>query len=77
MATWTFSSAGAERPGLFTWLTRQIARLAKARERRRLAQTTMNELERLSDRELADIGIMRCDIPDVVRQAACGAATGR
>jgi uncharacterized protein YjiS (DUF1127 family) len=77
MATWTFSSAGAERPGLVAWLACQIARLAEARERRRLARATMNELERLSDRDLADIGIMRCDIPDVAREAAGGAATAR
>ena len=31
---------------------------------------SLNELSRLSDRELADIGISRCDIPRVARNGA-------
>jgi uncharacterized protein YjiS (DUF1127 family) len=31
---------------------------------------SLNELSRLSDRELADIGISRCDIPRVAWNAA-------
>ncbi len=31
---------------------------------------SVRELERLTDRELNDLGISRCDIPDVVRQGA-------
>lgn len=30
---------------------------------------TMKELERLSNRELSDIGISRCDIPRIAHQA--------
>ena len=34
---------------------------------RRAYLNAITELESLSDRDLADIGIARCDIPDVVR----------
>lgn len=40
--------------------------LSALKQRRNLARAT-NELERLSDRELADLGIFRADIPSVVR----------
>lgn len=35
--------------------------------KRRAHARARNELERLSDRELADLGIFRADIPSVVR----------
>lgn len=41
------------------------ARAGRARYRRIVA-----ELRQLSDRDLADIGIRRCDIPRVAREAA-------
>lgn len=31
---------------------------------------TLAELERLSDRELADIGMFRCDLPRIARESA-------
>ncbi|MCE8510061.1 DUF1127 domain-containing protein [Ruegeria pomeroyi] len=34
---------------------------------------TFNELDRLSNRELADIGIRRCDIEDIARFHVYGA----
>ena len=45
------------------------ARLADALERRRAYRQTMHELRWLSDRELADLGLMRCDIDRVAREA--------
>ena len=40
--------------------------LSTLRQRRKDARAR-NELERLSDRELADLGLFRADIPSVVR----------
>ena len=42
---------------------------AWAKERRSYKQAVF-ELNELSDRDLADIGIARCDIPAVAREAA-------
>jgi uncharacterized protein YjiS (DUF1127 family) len=39
------------------------------REWKRYNQS-LNELSRLGDRELADIGVSRCDIPRLARTAA-------
>lgn len=41
------------------------ARAGRARYRRALG-----ELERMSERELAELGLHRCDIPRVAREAA-------
>lgn len=41
--------------------------LFSAFKKRRADNRARNELERLSDRELADLGIFRADIPSVVR----------
>jgi len=45
------------------------ARLQARRANARAIRTTVRELEALSDRALADIGISRCDIPRVARGA--------
>ena len=41
--------------------------------RRRIFSQTARELNALSDRELADLGIHRADIRQIAMQAACGA----
>lgn len=44
-----------------------FARLRAKREASRTVRATMRELNALSDRDLGDIGISRCDIADVAR----------
>jgi uncharacterized protein YjiS (DUF1127 family) len=51
-----------EQPGIF-------ARLSQAFADRREYQATYNELNALSDRELADIGLSRLNVRDVAREA--------
>ena len=46
--------------------------VAAAVERRRLYSQTLRELESLSARELADLGLHRSVIADVAREAAYG-----
>ena len=58
--------AGANVGGLF-------ARLREAFAAYRVYLETRNELEALSDRELADLGISRLNIRDIARQAATAA----
>lgn len=38
----------------------------------KIVRTTRNELSRLSDRELSDLGISRFDIETIARQSAMG-----
>jgi len=38
----------------------------------KMARTTRNELSRLSDHELRDLGISRCDIETIARETAYG-----
>lgn len=47
-----------------------FARLAAAHARRNLYRRTVRELEALSDRELADLGLNRAAIHGVARDAA-------
>ncbi len=42
---------------------------------RRLARRTRRELEALSDRLLADVGIARADIPEIARRSAYAAVS--
>lgn len=51
--------------GVFAQFKLQIARRA-------VYNQTVRELVQLSDRELADLGIARTDIPAVAREAAFG-----
>ena len=53
---------------------RQAARdysqgLAESRERARAIRRTMRELNALTDRDLADLGILRADIGRIARQS--------
>lgn len=45
------------------------ARVSLAARRAKVAETTHRDLSRLSDRDLADIGLSRGDIVDVAREA--------
>jgi uncharacterized protein YjiS (DUF1127 family) len=56
---------------------RALKYLATWAEGRRAYRQTASELSALSDRELADIGIVRCDIPAVARDAAKAARADR
>jgi uncharacterized protein YjiS (DUF1127 family) len=49
---------------------RLINRVVAWSAKRREYLNAIAELESLSDRDLADIGIARCDIPDVVRNGS-------
>lgn len=60
---------GHGRPASDSWLGRLVQRLQDAATRRRLYRETVNELAALSDRELDDIGIVRCDIGLIARQS--------
>ncbi|QDY69959.1 DUF1127 domain-containing protein [Qingshengfaniella alkalisoli] len=47
-----------------------FARVAEVRERQARYFVTLHELEQLSDRELADLGISRFDIRNIAKEAA-------
>jgi uncharacterized protein YjiS (DUF1127 family) len=51
-----------------------LRRLGEMRAKNRAYQQTRRELRWLSDRELDDLGITRCDIDRVARQAVYGDA---
>lgn len=67
----TSSSDFLERAFAFAANTLEAA--AKRRARRRVFRTTLNELQALSNRELADLGLHRSQL----RQIALDAANGR
>ena len=46
--------------------------VAEARQKRTSYSRTLRELEQLSARELADLGIARALIPEIAREAAYG-----
>ncbi|NOD75555.1 MULTISPECIES: DUF1127 domain-containing protein [unclassified Ruegeria] len=49
-------------------ITDMIERVKAARARAAEYQRTFSELQRLSNRELDDIGIRRCDIADIAHK---------
>jgi uncharacterized protein YjiS (DUF1127 family) len=53
--------------------TSLFARIARAISDYRIFRETLNELEALNDRELADVGITRYNVAAVARSAAYGA----
>lgn len=55
----------ARRPGLF-------ARIRAAVANRQKFALIFGELNRLTERELADLGMSRLNVPDIARQAAYG-----
>lgn len=52
------------------FVTREIAAFNLTTARLRIFRETKTQLEALSDRDLADIGISRCAIKDIARQEA-------
>ena len=65
--TATFSNAGFN---FGARVTLMIERIKAARARAAEYQRTYSELQRLSNRELDDIGVRRCDIADIAREHA-------
>ena len=53
-------------------LTGLFRTVAKARSKRAIYGRTLRELESLSSRDLADLGIARAMIPQLAREAAYG-----
>ena len=67
--TETFASA----PALSGRLATLRARLVEAATKRKVYRTTLRELQNLSPRELADLGITQTMIRDIAYDAAYGA----
>lgn len=51
-------------------LSQWMSSLAKLRARRRIGRVTFTELSALDDRDLADLGLTRSDLPRVASSAA-------
>ncbi len=69
MAYTRFDFAQPDRYGLsarFQWLRESLRRHAAQRA---VYRRTVEELQALSDRDLADLGMHRSDIPRIARQA--------
>jgi uncharacterized protein YjiS (DUF1127 family) len=71
MATFVNSTNIASN-GLVDRLLSSFPSLAKSLAKRRLYAQTVFELNQLTDRELADLGISRLAISDLAREAANG-----
>ncbi len=56
--------------GALLWLGRQSSRLVESVKANRRIRVAEDQLYRMSDRELADIGLSRAEIPFAIRQAA-------
>jgi uncharacterized protein YjiS (DUF1127 family) len=69
MATETRQGAAGATSRMPAWLRVSAARFSAWLERRQQYRHTLGELSRLSDRDLADIGIARCDIPMIAAEA--------
>lgn len=55
-----------------TFIHQSRDKMRKALAQRRVYRVTQHELSRLSDRELADLGIARSNINQIARNAANG-----
>ncbi len=71
MATFVNSTTAAT-PGLVERLLAFSPVIAEAMRKRRLYIQTVYELNQLTERELADLGISRLAIGDIAREAAYG-----
>lgn len=60
----------AARPVLGSAADRWAEALGAALRRRAAYRRTLEELNVLSDRELADLGFSRCDLPRIARDSA-------
>lgn len=54
------------------WIGDVLANWNEARERRAVYLKTLEELQSMTDRDLADINLSRVQIEDVAREAAYG-----
>lgn len=76
MTTMIAQDSGRSAPVLDTLRRRfgtALADIAAWRARRALYRQTFVELSTLTDRDLADLGFARCDIPRIARDASQGA----
>lgn len=67
MANLDILRTGSPRPGLVPALRAWVHRLHAALEDRRVERATRDSLARLSERELADIGLSRGMIEEIAR----------
>ena len=58
-----------EKP-IFRWASDVLSKLAASRAWYQEYRATVSELDNLSNRELDDIGIARCDIPTIAMRSA-------
>ncbi len=56
------------------WAERAFMRVVEAVRLHRLYRKSVDEMRRLDDRTLADLGIARCDIQRIAREATYGRA---
>lgn len=56
--------------GFAAYISQLQHQLREHRRRQAAYRRTYDELIRLDDRDLADLGISRADIPDIAREAA-------
>lgn len=65
-------TAGRSATGLSDRIAGLFRALGEARQKRAVYNSTLRELEQLSGRDLADLGIARAMIPEIAREAAYG-----
>lgn len=58
--------------GLLDRVSSVFKAFGEARAQRKVYRTTLNELQALDGRDLADLGISRAEIPFLAREAAYG-----
>lgn len=54
------------------WVDGVSASISEARAKRAVYDRTLKELSAMSDRDLADLGIARCDARSIAHEAAYG-----
>ena len=70
MATTDFARTTLAPVTLFALVADLRVRVATAQKRRAVYRRTYSELAALGDRELADLGIARAQIPDIAKEAS-------
>ena len=66
------NTSRAASPGLVDRVSALVAAVKLSLQRRATYQQTLHELNNLSDRDLADLGLSRASIRSVAREAAYG-----
>jgi uncharacterized protein YjiS (DUF1127 family) len=72
-----WSSTAGEASAPTFWLAEASRRLSSWLAWRADYRASVKELDALSDRDLEDVGMVRCDIPSIAKEAADLAAAGR